>query len=155
MRPASDALSVGVACEGRRPSVAAHRIADAARRVLRAEGVRAAMVSVTLVSPSAMARLNRRHLGHTGATDVISFGFTPTPGAGVVGDIYICPEVARANARTARCGIREELLRLVVHGTLHVLGWDHPEFGARTSSPMWRRQEVLLAGILRRPACKA
>lgn len=150
-----EALSVGVACERLRPPVAAHRIADAARRVLRAEGVRAAMVSVTLVSPSAMARLNRRHLGHPGATDVISFGFTPTPQAGVVGDVYICPDVARANARAARCGVREELLRLVVHGMLHVLGWDHPEDGARETSPMWRRQEVLLAGIVRRQARQA
>jgi probable rRNA maturation factor len=36
---------------------------------------------------------------------------------------------------------REELARLVVHGTLHVLGWDHPETEDRTRSPMWRRQE--------------
>lgn len=154
-RPASGTLNVGVACEGLRAPIAAHRLADAARRVLRAEGVRAALLSITLVSPSAMARLNRRHLGHAGATDVISFGFAPTPGAGVVGDVYICPDVARANARAARCGVREELLRLVVHGTLHVLGWDHPEDRAREASPMWRRQEVLLAGILRRPACTA
>lgn len=151
-RPAIGALSVGVTCERLRPPVAAQRIADAARRVLRAEGVRAAMLSVTLVSPSAMARLNRRHLGHAGATDVISFGFVPTPGAGVVGDVYICPEVARANARAANCGVREELVRLVVHGTLHVLGWDHPGNRARESSPMWRRQEMLLADILRRQA---
>ena len=108
-----------------------------------------------MVSPSAMARLNRRHLGHSGATDVISFGFAPTPHAGVVGDVYLCPDVARANAHAAGCGVREELLRLVVHGTLHVLGWDHPVDRARESSPMWRRQEQLLAGILRhlaRPA---
>ncbi len=151
-RASKEVLSVGVACAGPRPSVAAHRLADAARRVLRAEGVRAAMLSITLVSPSAMARLNRRHLGHPGATDVISFGFVPTPRAGVVGDVYICPDVARANARAASCGVREELLRLVVHGTLHVLGWEHPETRARESSPMWRRQELLLAGILRRQA---
>ena len=36
---------------------------------------------------------------------------------------------------------REEIVRLVVHGTLHVLGWDHPEDGDRMRSPMWRRQE--------------
>ncbi len=150
--PAEGALNVGVACEGLRPPVAAHRLADAVRRVLRAEDVRAAMLSVTLVSPSAMARLNRRHLGHAGATDVISFGFAPTPRAGVVGDVYICPDVARANARLAGCGVREELLRLVVHGTLHVLGWDHPVDRAREASPMWRRQELLLAGILRQQA---
>ena len=151
-RPVGEPLNVGVACEGLRTPVAAHRIADAARRVLRAEGVRSAMLSVTLLSPSAMARLNKRHLGHAGATDVISFGFTPTPGAGIVGDVYLCPDVARTNARSAGCGVREELLRLVVHGTLHVLGWDHPEDRARETSPMWRRQEVLLAGVLRRQA---
>ena len=150
--PATQALNVGVACEALRSPVAAHRLADAARRVLRAEGVRAAMLSVTLVSPSAMARLNRRHLGHAGATDVISFGFAATPRAGVVGDVYVCPDVARANAKSAGCGVREELLRLVVHGTLHVLGWDHPVDRARESSPMWRRQELLLAGILRHQA---
>lgn len=151
-RRANGALNVAVSSGGLRAPVAAHRIADAARRVLRAEGVRAAMVSVTLLSRSAMARLNRRHLGPSGATDVIAFGFAPAPGAGVVGDVYLCPEVARANARSAGCGVREELLRLVVHGTLHVLGWDHPEGRTRESSPMWRRQELLLAGILRRPA---
>jgi probable rRNA maturation factor len=37
--------------------------------------------------------------------------------------------------------VREELIRLVVHGTLHVLGYDHPDHGERERSPMWRRQE--------------
>jgi len=155
-RPAAaGALRVGVTCDGVRAPVATHRIADGVRLVLRAEGVRDAMVSVTLLSPSAMARLNRRHLALTGATDVISFGFAPVPGAGVVGDIYVCPGVAAANARAACCGVREELLRLVVHGTLHVLGHDHPVDAARTTSPMWRRQERLLARVRRhlaRPA---
>ncbi|MHB8840071.1 MAG: rRNA maturation RNase YbeY, partial [Gemmatimonadaceae bacterium] len=122
-RPAGDALRVGVASEGLRAPIAAHRLADAVRHVLRAERVGQAMISVTLLSPSAMARMNRRHLRHAGATDVISFGFTPVPGAGVVGDIYLCPAVARENAARAGCGVREELLRLAVHGALHVLGW--------------------------------
>jgi len=149
------ALRVGVSAEGARVPVSAARVADAVRHVLRAEKVRDAMLSVTLLSPAAMARLNRRHLGHAGATDVISFGFAPTPGGAVVGDIYLCPVVARDNARAAGCGVREELLRLVVHGTLHVLGWDHPVDGARTSSPMWKRQERLLAAVLRRGATAA
>ncbi|MBI2408527.1 MAG: rRNA maturation RNase YbeY [Gemmatimonadetes bacterium] len=133
-----------------RAPVAAVRLADAVREVLRAERVASAMISVTLLSARAMAQLNQRHLRHAGATDVISFGFAPVPGAGVVGDIYLCPDVVRANATAARCGVREELLRLVVHGTLHVLGWDHPEDASRTASPMWRRQERLLARVRRR-----
>jgi probable rRNA maturation factor len=44
--------------------------------------------------------------------------------------------------------VREELARLVVHGTLHVLGYEHPEVDARTKSPMWKRQERVLARVL-------
>ena len=45
-------------------------------------------------------------------------------------------------------GIPEELLRLVVHGVLHATGHDHPVNESRTSSPMWKRQELLLARFL-------
>lgn len=149
------ALRVGVTNDGARVAVSAAGLAAAARHVLHAEGVRRAMISVTLLSTTAMARLNRRHLEHAGATDVISFGFAPTPGGGVVGDIYICPDVARRNARAEGCGVREELLRLVVHGTLHVLGWDHPADAGRVASPMWTRQERLLAAVMQRRARRA
>ena len=149
------ALRVGVSNDGARVPVSAVRLAEAARHVLRAEKVGDAMLSVTLLSSAAMGRLNRKHLGHAGATDVISFGFAPTPGGAVVGDIYVCPAVARENARAAGCGVREELLRLVVHGTLHVLGWDHPVDDARTTAPMWKRQERLLAAVMRRGATPA
>jgi probable rRNA maturation factor len=48
--------------------------------------------------------------------------------------------------------VREELARLVVHGTLHVLGYDHPVDHTRGDSPMWRRQETLLARLFRQGA---
>jgi probable rRNA maturation factor len=98
-----------------------------------------------------MARMNRRHLNHPGATDVISFGFTrATDRDPVVGDIYLCPEVARANARVRGVSAREELTRLVVHGVLHVLGYDHPGDDRRESSDMWRRQERVVRQLVRR-----
>ena len=97
-----------------------------------------------------MAALNRKHLGRSGATDVIAFGLSRadkrTP---VIGDIYIAPDVARAQAREHGAGVREEIARLAVHGTLHVLGHDHPDGGERTASRMWQRQEALLARSLR------
>jgi 3-methyl-2-oxobutanoate hydroxymethyltransferase len=71
--------------------------------------------------------------------------FLSQRGIPVIGDIYIAPDVARANARRYDAGLREELARLVVHGVLHVLGYDHDEDEARHASPMWRRQERLLA----------
>lgn len=140
---------VAVETEDVRIAVARERVRRVAAHVLRAERVRDALVSITFVTERRIAALNARHLGHRGPTDVISFGFAPvSKGGAVVGDVYIAPEVARRNARLHRHGVREELLRLVVHGVLHVLGHDHPEDDARYRSPMWRRQERLLRSAL-------
>ena len=124
--------------------MAASRLAAMSRGVLRAERVRDAMISVVFVSSSAIASMNRKHLGKRGSTDVIAFALSDRAGGSVVGDIYICPEVARANARSFGVGVREEIARLVVHGTLHVLGYTHPEGNPREGSAMWKRQESLL-----------
>jgi len=144
-------LIVDVAAEGVRSPVAQSRIKDLALRVLRAERVRDALLSIALVSPHQIARLNRLHLGHAGATDVISFALSTPAGAperqAVVGDIYIAPAVARANATRFGGSVRQEIARLVVHGTLHVLGYNHPDGAERTDSPMWVRQERLLAKL--------
>ena len=107
------------------------------------------MLSITFVGTAAISELNRRYLGHRGPTDVISFGLERHSRRGpVVGDIYICPEIARANAKRQGVSSDEELLRLVIHGTLHALGHDHPEGGARTASAMWRIQERILARVV-------
>jgi probable rRNA maturation factor len=55
--------------------------------------------------------------------------------------------VAEREARRRGIPVREELIRLVVHGTLHVLGHDHPEGEGRTVSPMWRRQERYVSAL--------
>jgi probable rRNA maturation factor len=138
-------LDVDVATSGVRSPVARARLAAAARAVLRAERIQNAMVSITLVDRATIARLNRMHLGHRGPTDVISFGFARASDRDpVIGDVYIAPDLARENARANGVGSREEIVRLVVHGTLHVLGHDHPDDASRTTSPMWRRQERLV-----------
>ncbi len=143
-------LSVDVAVDGVRSPLSRARVADLARGVLRAEGVRDALLSVALVSTPRIRALNRAHLKRSGATDVIAFGLTRSGATGpVIGDVYVAPEVARASARENGIPVREELARLVVHGTLHVLGYDHPADGTRTQSAMWRRQERLVARLMR------
>ncbi len=138
-----------------------------ARAVLRAEGVSRASVSVALVGRRRIRSLNAAHLRRNRDTDVIAFammGGTGARGHGgtgktgarpplaprrlapglVVGDVYVCVPVAAAQARRFQTTAREEVRRLVVHGLLHVLGYDHPSDAGRTTGPMWRRQERLL-----------
>lgn len=145
-------LVVAVSREDARPGISSARIAHAVRITLRAEKVRHAMVSVTLVTRRRIATMNAKHLKHRGPTDVISFGFARDRGGPVVADIYIAPAVARENARRHGAGIREELVRLVVHGVLHALGHDHPEGEARFGSSMWLRQELLVRRVMRSAA---
>jgi probable rRNA maturation factor len=142
---------VAVAAEGVRVPVGRARVAELARAVLHTERARAAELSITFVSASHIAELNRRHLGHRGPTDIITFQLHAVPGAPPTADIYIAPDVARENAARHGCGTREEIARLVVHGVLHALGHEHPETDARADSPMWRRQERLLARLWARP----
>lgn len=145
--------AIGVSLEGVRLPISRDRVAACARAVLRAEKVADAMLSITFVTRRAMRHLNRRHLRRDRETDVIAFGFRrASRGAPLIGDIYIAPEVARDTAREHGVRMREEIVRLVVHGTLHVLGYDHPDTRDRTRSPMWRRQERLVARLAgRRP----
>lgn len=111
----------------------------AARLVLQKERVSGASVSITFLPAARMRALNRRALGHDRATDVIAFPLRHQDR--IVGDVYICPSVARQSARSEGVERREEETRLVIHGTLHVLGYDHPPGKDSLSSPMWRLQE--------------
>jgi len=96
-------------------------------------------LSITFLSEQAMRELNDSEFGRDRPTDVIAFRLEHVHQ--LVGDVYLCPVVARRSARAAQVSVREELLRLVVHGVLHVLGHEHPEDASRTALPMWTLQE--------------
>lgn len=104
------------------------------------------MLSISFVGKARMARLNREHLAHPGATDVIAFKLKDR--RAMVGDIYVCPAEAKANAQRQRIRFDEEVIRLIVHGVLHVAGWDHPDGSSRTESAMWRTQEEIVARLV-------
>ena len=142
---------IHVEASGVRTPVAIARLSALAEFALKAQRVARCELSVTLVSSRRMATINQQHLAHRGPTDVITFALEPDPSGVLQADIYICPDVARDQARQHGAGVREEIMRLVVHGVLHATGHDHPVDESRTSSAMWKRQELLLSRFLELP----
>lgn len=94
-----------------------------------------AELSIALVTPQVMEDLHVRHMDEPGPTDVLSFPMDELrqPGddeempEGMLGDIVICPEVAREQADKAGHDERHEMGVLLTHGILHLLGYDHAE----------------------------
>ena len=132
-------LDIRVSFAGERRALSVPTVRRAVTTVLDGQEAGAASVTVTFMSSARMRALNRRTFGRDYATDVIAFSLPHADR--LIGDVYVCPSHARRAARRFDVTPREELLRLVVHGTLHVLGHNHPDDGTRTQSPMWELQE--------------
>lgn len=117
----------------------------AARAALEDRGVADAELSLALLDDAAMAAMNRQWKGREEPTDVLAFALHDA-GEPPLGDVYIGWEQALRQARDEGEAPLRELARLAIHGTLHVLGWDHPEEG-RERSEMWEHQERILEGL--------
>ena len=95
-----------------------------------------AELSILIVDIEHMTELNKRWMGGTGPTDVLSFPMddampgrpdSSEPGTPILGDLVLSPEVAEAQAKDAGHSTADELHMLTVHGVLHILGYDHAE----------------------------
>ena len=140
------------------------RWARLARAVLRDEGVGSGELGLRFVDSSAMAELNLAHMGTAGPTDVLAFpidgghsGAPPSEPTVLLGDVVVCPAyAAQTNGDPAASGNPrptgdpdDELALLVVHGVLHVLGYDHAH--EAEAAAMQTRERQLLAAHHRQP----
>ena len=123
------------------------RLSRLAAHVLYSEEVDdSAELSVLLVGSDHIRRLNARFAGDDYATDVLSFPMMEDEeSALLLGDVVICPEIASANAARAGQEVDAELDTLLVHGTLHLLGYDHDE--EEEKRRMDERQSQILAAF--------
>ena len=99
------------------------RLQAAVRAVLIDAGFRHGEVSVAVVDDATITRLHRQFLGDPDPTDVLSFLFERSDES-IEGEVVVSAETAEANARRYRSTPAEELLRYVIHGTLHIVGHD-------------------------------
>jgi probable rRNA maturation factor len=139
----------------RKHRFAVRRIERSAQALLAAVERPEATLSLSFVGDAAMRRLNREHRGKDRTTDVLSFPLYPPfrvpkrarPGRPEVmlGDIVISLDVARRQAADYDASLEDEIERLLVHGVLHLLGYDHEETRARGRM---LREERRLAGAI-------
>lgn len=125
--------------------VDAETLEGAVRTAVKEDGGALSEVSLTLLGDDDMRELNQRYLGHDRPTDVIAFTLGEPPA--VVGDIYLGVDQARRQAAEHGVELVHELQRLAIHGTLHVLGHDHPPGEERWASPMFALQERILTSL--------
>jgi probable rRNA maturation factor len=137
--------TVLVGSRGRRAPALARRLGRTARRLLRALRLHGAELSVVLVSDREMRRLNRAYRRRDRPTDVLSFaqreGAGGTPD-GLLGDVVISLDTARRQAAVRGETLAREADRLLVHGLLHLLGYDHERSPAEARR-MSRRERAL------------
>jgi probable rRNA maturation factor len=142
-----------VANRQRKIVVDCKRLRGVADCVLESLGFEDAELSVLLVSNRRIAQLNRDYRGHDRPTDVLAFsqweggadGFNPA----WLGDVVISAETAEEQAEREGAPLNHELDLLLVHGILHLIGYDHTR-GSEEAAEMRRKQRQLLRGIRKR-----
>ena len=111
-------------------------------------------LGITLVAAPEMTRLNETFLQHEGSTDVITFDYSetvnpkpqiPDPRPEIHGEIFVCVDEAILQARRFRTTWQSEIVRYVVHGVLHLLGYDDHDAGDRQEM---KREENRLVDLL-------
>ena len=97
---------------------------ELARSVLEGENIGEAEISLAFVDNPTIHQLNRRYLGHDEPTDVLSFPLSETASRRLAGEVVIGAEVARGQAERRGHDVQAELALYVIHGLLHLCGYD-------------------------------
>jgi probable rRNA maturation factor len=140
-------MIVDVLCRAGCRRVPVGLVRETALRTLGSMRCRAGQVSVLLTHDAEIRALNRRFRGKDSSTDVLSFPGEEGPDLGEhLGDVVISVETAARHAREAGWRLRDEIPFLVIHGILHLLGYDH----VRDRGEMDRLQSRLARRLLGR-----
>jgi probable rRNA maturation factor len=118
------------------------------RFVLAAEGMGLGRIDLAVVGLREIAAENRHYLGHAGTTDVLSFDLSDSLLPGLSAQIIVCAPVAVKQAKYHGLTSRGELMLYVIHGLLHVMGYD--DLSVREHAKMSARQDELLKEFLGR-----
>jgi probable rRNA maturation factor len=113
--------------------------------VLKDESARAFRLSIVFVGSRTIRAINRRFLGHDYVTDVLAFPLGDEQEPGAQAELYVNLDRAKSQARDYRVPFAEETRRLLIHGTLHLLGYS--DAGPRQKARMARREDFHLSRL--------
>lgn len=143
-------MAIHVSCRLRRRRVCARAVTHLVRALLARLRQPQAEVGVTFVGDHAMRTLNRRYRKRDRSTDVLAFAgqeaWQPPSGMTVLGDVVVSVPTAARQAMRAGHSLEHELTLLIVHGMLHLCGYDH-ERSAAEARRMFTAQRRLLAAV--------
>lgn len=138
--------TIQVAFQKKAPGVSSLWVSSVIRKTVVSERSKRNWVSVLVTTDAEIRKINRRFLDHDYATDVISFEAprenSPAGESDYLGDVVVSFEMARSMASEIGIPFKEELARYLVHGTLHLLGYDDHKPADRRK--MFDRQEKIL-----------
>lgn len=123
------------------------RLAELVEFVAHSEGVRVGQVDLAIVAAPEITGVNRRFLGHAGATDVISFDLSDKDIPGLCAQLVVCGDVAVEQAKARGLKAQDELMLYVIHGLLHLMGYE--DTSIRGGARMHAREEELLRAFLK------
>lgn len=116
----------------------------AAENVLKGEGKKKFYLSIALIGRSRMKELNKKYLKRNYATDVLAFPETEKhPQINILGEVIVCPQVIKSNAKKFNFVFKKELCKVLIHGILHLLGYGH-EKSAKEAEKMERKENYYL-----------
>jgi probable rRNA maturation factor len=121
------------------------RIRDAARSVLEGEGIADYEISLAFVDNATIHRLNKQYLDHDEPTDVLSFPLSEGGARKLAGEIVIGAEVAAVQAESRGHDVQAELILYVIHGLLHLCGYD--DKSAASEATMRQRERHYLQAL--------
>jgi rRNA maturation RNase YbeY len=124
------------------------RLDRLARSILSDVGEASAELGILFVGDRRMRSLNRQYRGKNRTTDVLAFALREAPHsyAGLLGDVVIAVPAAVRQAKQGQRSLNEELTVLLIHGILHLCGYDH-ERGEKEARRMHRRERMVLRSI--------
>jgi probable rRNA maturation factor len=141
--PASEPIEVEISDTQGHLVIDPQSLMTLVRKVLAGEGFDRASISIALVDDRSIHAVNRRHLGHDSPTDVISFRFSDPGEPVLTGELVVSTEHALTVARRVGTDPWAELALYVVHGLLHLCGYD--DLAASDVVAMRRREGEILS----------